>query len=174
MSDAIAPAGTSVAPADSRTRAVMESVAEASLDAKPSLGSAKRSFANRLRPPGRELFRTGSRSEMRGESSRRELWNVSKKTIHPRWFRKHHKRVPQLRKSSMRCKRMVHDKRGVPLKKCIWGVPLGKCIYCGTDTRLHINDVPVCPFCAKELLAGRNPRNREQATSPRIPNQASS
>jgi hypothetical protein len=45
-----------------------------------------------------------------------------------------------------------------------------KCIYCGTDTRLRNDDVPVCLSCAKELQAGRIPPFRKQATSLNIPN----
>jgi hypothetical protein len=49
-----------------------------------------------------------------------------------------------------------------------------KCIYCDTVTRLHIDGVPVCFSCAKEVQAGRTPPYREPDTSPTIPRQASS
>lgn len=54
-----------------------------------------------------------------------------------------------------------------------YNVLFKKCIYCETDTRLRINDVPVCLSCGKELQAGRHPPFRKQATSIKIPNEVS-
>ena len=38
-----------------------------------------------------------------------------------------------------------------------------RCIYCGTDTRLLMNGVPVCLSCGEELKACRIPPYRDQA-----------
>jgi hypothetical protein len=48
-----------------------------------------------------------------------------------------------------------------------------ECVYCGTDTRLRIDDVPVCLSCGKELQAGRIPPFRKNVTSIKIPNEVS-
>ena len=54
-----------------------------------------------------------------------------------------------------------------------YNVLFKKCIYCGTDTRLRIDGVPVCLSCGKELQAGFVPPFRKQTISLKVPNQVS-
>lgn len=36
------------------------------------------------------------------------------------------------------------------------------CRYCGSETRLHINGIPVCVACADLIEAGKKPPSRER------------
>jgi hypothetical protein len=44
---------------------------------------------------------------------------------------------------------------------------MAKCVYCGTDTQLYCNGVPVCVQCANDLEAGRKPPSRQEGLTKR-------
>jgi hypothetical protein len=44
---------------------------------------------------------------------------------------------------------------------------MAQCIYCGTNTSLYVNGVPLCLQCDKDLQLGRKPPDRE--TNPQPP-----
>lgn len=48
---------------------------------------------------------------------------------------------------------------------------MAQCIYCAADTRLYINDKPVCLDCAKDLEAGRKPSSRGENQGNQAPKQ---
>jgi hypothetical protein len=50
---------------------------------------------------------------------------------------------------------------GVLTLYCHRSKTMDKCIYCGAETKLRINNIPVCTACAKELDAGRKPPFRQ-------------
>ena len=35
--------------------------------------------------------------------------------------------------------------------------PMAACIYCGTETKLYVNGVPMCAACSKDLDEGNKP-----------------
>jgi len=43
---------------------------------------------------------------------------------------------------------------------------MAKCIYCGSDTHLFSNGVPICMPCSNDLEAGRKPQFTEPSARP--------
>ena len=103
------------------------------------------------------IFGPEARSEEYGKSG----WNISKKHLRPSHLVGITKTCSTTTEATMKYKRITHDERRAPFKNCI---------YCATDTRLLIDDVPVCLSCAKELQAGRKPRYSRTSYSANNPN----
>jgi len=42
---------------------------------------------------------------------------------------------------------------------------MAKCAYCGAETKLFFNQVPVCLACSKDLEAGRKPPSSDRGST---------
>jgi hypothetical protein len=46
---------------------------------------------------------------------------------------------------------------------------MAECVYCGSETLMFINGVPVCIDCADDLRQGRKPVHRESSQDTQSP-----